>query len=122
MRLAIFTAAALALTVTAANADQFAGFYGNTLHIKNADGRMSTVLVNADGTWSQQMADGKSARGTYAWKDDTHFCITVVEPAPKPGEQAVQECHEITGNHKPGDTWTMTDPNGNAEMSLTAGR
>lgn len=121
--IAIFSGIAFALTATAAFAgDQFAGMYGNTLHIKDSDGRESNVLVNADHTWSQAMGDGKSAHGTYAWTDETHFCITVVDPPAKPGEQPQKECHEISGDHKVGDTWTMTDEHGTATMSITAGR
>jgi hypothetical protein len=123
MKLAIYAGLALALATTAAYADPFAGFYGNTLNIKDADGTASTVWVNADMTWEQHQPDGKISRGTWAMKDDTHFCIVVTEPAPKPGEQPATECHEMTGDHKVGDTWTMTDHDGNTStMSLAGGR
>jgi hypothetical protein len=124
MKLAIFAGLALAFTTAAALAgDQFAGMYGNTLVIKDTDGTTSRVYINADKTWEQRMADGKTARGTYSWKDETHFCIVVVEPPAKPGEQAHTECHEISGDHKVGDTWTMTGNDGKpTELSIVAGR
>ena len=117
----IFMGAAFALAASAAFAgDQFAGMYGNTLNIKDSKGGTATVFVNADHTWEQHR-EGHTVRGTYSWKDDTHFCAVVTDPAPKPNENT-EECHEISGDHKPGDTWTMTDDNGTATMSITAGR
>jgi hypothetical protein len=123
MRLAILAGVTLAFTTAAALADQFEGMYGNTVHQKDAKGRTSVIYVNRDGTWEQRTPDGKVMRGTFRWKDDTHFCIVVTEPAPKPGEQARENCdNEITGNHKVGDTWTMTDEDGTTTLSITAGR
>jgi hypothetical protein len=124
MRLILCAGAAFALTTAAAFAgDQFAGMYGNTVIVKDSDGTESRVFINPDKTWEQRMADGKTARGTYMWRDETHFCITVTEPAPKPGEQAEQECHEMTGDHKVGDTWTMTSDDGDkTTLSIVAGR
>jgi hypothetical protein len=123
MKLAIFAGLALALTTSVAFADQFEGMYGNTVVQKRPDGSTSRIHVNRDGTWEQFQGDKRVGRGTFTWKDDTHFCIKVVEPAPKPGEEANQECNEITGNHKVGDTWTMTDDKGGTTtLSITAGR
>ena len=121
MKLVLCAGLALAFSTVAAFADQFAGMYGNTVHQKQADGSESTIYVNADHTWEQHRG-GKTARGTYSWKDDTHFCIVVTEPAPKPGEDSKPECNEITGDHKVGDTWTVTDEHGTTTLSITAGR
>ena len=121
MKLALCAGLALALSTAAAYADQFAGMYGNTVNIKHADGSTGTVYVNEDRTWEMHR-DGKTIRGTYEWKDDTHFCLTVVDPAPKPDENG-QECDEISGDHKVGDTWTDTDDKGNVtSFTITAGR
>jgi hypothetical protein len=122
MRLAILAGVTLALSTAVTFADQFEGMYGNTIIQKRPDGSTSRIYVNRDGTWEQRTADGKVGRGTFTWKDDTHFCIKVVEPAPKPGEQAHEECNEITGNHKVGDTWTMSDDDGTTTLSIVAGR
>lgn len=122
MKLVLCTGLALVFTTGVALADQFAGMYGNTVHQTAADGKTSIIYVNADGTWEQRR-DGKVVRGTYTWKDDTHFCIVVTEPAPEAGKPAEQDCeNEVTGNHKAGDTWTMTDKDGTTTLSITAGR
>jgi hypothetical protein len=124
MKLAILAGVTLAFTTVAAFAgDQFAGMYGNTVIVKDDDGSTSRVYINPDKTWEQRMANGKVARGTYSWRDATHFCIVVTEPAPKPGEAADTECHEMTGDHKVGDTWTMKSDDGDlTELSIVAGR
>ena len=122
MNLVLCTGVALVLSTTIALADQFAGMYGNTVHQTQADGKTSIIYVNADGTWEQRR-DGKTMRGTYTWKDDTHFCIKVTEPAPEPGKPAEESCdNQIDGNHKVGDTWTDTDEHGTTTLSITAGR
>jgi hypothetical protein len=115
-------AALAALFVTAANADQFDGIYGNTVNITRPDGSKVVVFVNRDKTWEQRTADGKVARGTFTWKDDTHVCFTMTDPKPDKPEEA-ESCDEITGNHKAGDTWTETDSKGGTTtISITAGR
>jgi hypothetical protein len=121
MKHVIYAAALLALSATAAMADQFAGIYGNTVNITRADGSKVIVYVNADKTWEQHAADGKVMRGTFEWKDDTHVCFTVTDPKPEKPEPCEPE--EITGDHKAGDTWTETDDKGNkTTIAITAGR
>jgi hypothetical protein len=122
MKRRLYAGLVLALVTTAAYADQFAGYYGNTVSIKHPGGATSTVFVNVDKTWEHRTPDGKTYRGTYAWKDDTHVCLTLVDPPPAPGEDA-QECHEVTGDHKLGDTWTDSDGKGHTTtFTITAGR
>jgi hypothetical protein len=123
MKLAISAGIVLALSTAAAFAgDQFAGMYGNTVIVKDGDGT-SRVFINPDKTWEQRSADGKVARGTYSWRDETHFCIVVVEPKGKPGEPPQTECHEMSGDHKVGDTWVMTSDDGDkTTLSIVAGR
>jgi hypothetical protein len=122
MKHVIYAAALLALTATAALADQFDGIYGNTVTITRPDGSKSTVYVNADKTWEQRTADGKVYKGTWVWKDDTHACFTQVEPASTKPDDATS-CDEITGNHKAGDTWTESDDKGHTTtIAITAGR
>ena len=114
-------ALALALMCGTAYADQFAGMYSNTLTVTHADGVKSTVFINADHTWEQHQ-QGATVRGTYVWKDATHYCMTITDPKP-PSDVDPTECEEMTGDHKPGDTWTITDGTGlRATLSITAGR
>ena len=122
MKTVLLGAGLAALLATAAYADQFAGVYGNTVHITPAGGQAATVYVNADKTWEQHTADGKVYKGTWTWKDDTHACFTQVDPAPAKPDEATS-CDEITGDHKAGDTWTESDGKGHTTtISITAGR
>ena len=121
MKRVILGAALAALMATAAYADQFAGIYGNTVTVTHPDGSVTTAYVNPDKTWEQHSADGKTMRGTYEWKDDTHVCFTVTDPKPEKPEECKPQ--EITGNHKAGDTWVDTDDKGNkTTIAITAGR
>jgi hypothetical protein len=114
-------AAVLGLS-TAAQADPFAVAYGNTVTQTLPNGAKIVVYVNADKTWEQHTPDGKVMKGTYNWKDDTHACFTVVDPAPADPSKATN-CVAITGNHQVGDTWTDTTPDGTKITStITAGR
>jgi hypothetical protein len=121
MKLVLCAGAALAFATTAAfAADQFAGMYGNTLNLKNSDGSTMAIYINADHTWEQHAPDGKIVRGTYSWTDETHFCAVMTDPAPGPDDKP--DCHEMSGNHKPGDSWTMTEGDDTTTMSITPGR
>jgi hypothetical protein len=122
MKRILLAAAALALSVGAAQADPFATAYGNTVTNTGPDGKKTVIYVNADKTWEQHRSDGTVMKGTYTWQDDTHACFTLVDPAPKDPSKATN-CDEIKGDHKVGDTWTETDPQGQTyTMSITAGR
>ena len=114
--------AAVLLSTAAAQADDlFAVAYGNTV-TQVYNGKTTTIYVNPDKTWEQH-ADGKTVKGTYAWKDDKNVCFTVTDPAPTDPSKATM-CNSIEGNHKVGDSWTETLPNnqGSIAMSITAGR
>jgi hypothetical protein len=120
-RIILAAAAVVALSTSAFAADQFAGAYGNTVTQTLPDGTKITVYVNADGTWQQTMG-GKTAKGTYVWKDATHACFTQTDPAPT-NPKMNGNCTEITGEHKVGDSWTVPTPDGKSvSMTITAGR
>jgi hypothetical protein len=121
MKRVLLAAAAIIAISTAAQADPFASAYGNTVTQTMADGSKFVIFVNPDKTWESRVA-GKVSKGTYSWKDDTHACFTTVDPAPADPAKATG-CAEIKGDHKLGDTWTETSPDGKAmTMSITAGR
>lgn len=117
-------AAAVAAVLAVANgaqADHFSGIYGNTVTRTMADGTKVTIYVNEDKTWEQHVG-AAVMKGTYAWKDDTHACFTVLDPAPKDPSMATN-CIEIKDDHKAGDTWTEPGPGGHdMTTSITAGR
>jgi len=113
---------AVVLSAAAAQAgDRFAVAYGNTVTRTNPDGSKTVIYVNADKTWEQHMGS-MVVKGTYEWKDDAHACFTQVSPAPQDAAHAT-DCSEIKDEHKVGDTWTETAPNGQSyTMAITAGR
>jgi len=120
-RIILAAAAVFALSTPVFAADQFAGAYGNTVTQTLPDGTKIVIYVNADGTW-QSTAGGKTAKGTYAWKDETHACFTQTDPAPTDPKMNGR-CTEITGDHKVGDSWTVNTPDGKAiSVAITAGR
>ncbi|HEY0300255.1 MAG TPA: hypothetical protein VGC36_02915 [Rhizomicrobium sp.] len=122
MKRIILAAAAAALLSTGAQAaDLFAAAYGNTVTQTFPDGTKIVIFVNPDATWQQTIGD-KTAKGTYAWKDAANVCFTVTDPAPADPAKATI-CNEIKGDHKVGETWTETTPDGKAiTMTITAGR
>ncbi len=122
-RIILAAAAATVLFSTAAlAADPFAVAYGNTVTQTMPSGAKMTIYVNPDKTWQQMMGD-KTVKGTYAWKDDTHVCFTVIDPVPTDPSKATF-CNEIKGDHKVGDTWTETTPDGKTQITvaITPGR
>jgi len=121
-RIALGLAAILLSTAAAQAGDLFAVAYGNTVTQTGPDGSKTVIYVNADKTWEQHRGD-KVVKGTYSWKDDSHACFTVTDPAPADPSKATN-CNEIKGDHKVGDTWneTMEDGKTQITMSITAGR
>jgi hypothetical protein len=120
-RIILAAAAGIFITSAAQAADPFAAAYGNTVTQTLPDGSKMITYVNPDKTWEQRMG-GKVYKGTYSWKDDTHACFTLTDPAPTDPSKATN-CNEIKGDHKLGDTWTDTAPDGRAiTMAITPGR
>jgi opacity protein-like surface antigen len=120
-RIILAAIAAIAVASPALAADPFAPAYGNTVTQTLPDGNKIVIYVNEDKTWEQHVG-GKVLKGTYAWKDDTHVCFTLTDPVPTDPSKATN-CNEIKGDHKVGDTWTETLPNGGSmTMAITAGR
>jgi hypothetical protein len=121
MKRFVLAAAAVLMSAGIAHADPFAGMYGNTVTLTAPDSTKSTAYVNADMTWEQHMASGAVLQGTYAWKDANTVCFTLTDPPPKPGD--VPNCSPVPSDHKAGDTWTQSDPDGKPiTYSITAGR
>jgi opacity protein-like surface antigen len=120
-RILLAAAAVLAISTSAYAADPFAVAYGNTVTQAFADGSKMTTFVNPDMTW-QQTRGGATFKGTYAWKDATHVCFTVTDPAPADPSKATG-CNEIKGDHKVGESWTENGMDGKPiTMTITAGR
>ncbi|HEY4942565.1 MAG TPA: hypothetical protein VII56_14145 [Rhizomicrobium sp.] len=122
MKRIILAAAACIAISTGAQANPFDAAYGNTVTQTLPDGTKFVIYVNPDKTWESRVG-GKSTKGTFVWKDDTHACFTQTDPAPADPAKATN-CNEIKGEHKVGDTWTETMPDGKTviTMTITAGR
>ncbi len=116
-RILLAAVAAVAISSAAQAADQFAGAYGNTVTQTLHDGTKFIVYVNPDKTW-ESISGGKTTKGTYSWKDDTHACFTRTDPVPADPAKAT-DCTEIKGDHKLGDTWTETTPDGKTTITMT---
>lgn len=119
-RIILAAAATLVVSTAALAGDPFAVAYGNTVTQTLSNGTKIVVYVNADKTWQQMMGD-KTTKGTYAWQDATHVCFTMTDPEPADPSKATF-CNEIKGDHKVGDTWTETTPQGTITMAISAGR
>ena len=121
-RIILATAATVLFSTAALADDPFAVAYGNTVTQTLPDGTKFTIYVNPDKTWEQSVG-GKTVKGTYAWKDGTNVCFTVTDPVPADPSKATF-CNEIKGDHKVGDTWTETAPDGKTAITIaiTAGR
>lgn len=114
MRVLISTIVAVFAFTGAAWADPFANFYGNTMSIENPAGTR-TVLINEDGTYTNNLGDGTSADGTWAM-DGGNACFT------QTGADAPPYCVEAV-SREVGDSWGLTAPDGTAETAtLVAGR
>ena len=116
----LFAAVAALAVAAAAQADPLAGAYGNTVVRTMPDGTKATTYFNADKTWEEHNG-AVTTKGTFAMKDDTHVCMTQTDPAPADPAKATT-CNEAA-DHKVGDTWTGTTPDGKpVSLTITAGR
>ena len=115
----LFAAAAAFAVASAAQADPFAGAYGNTINVTQPDGSKGTAYFNPDKTFEEHR-DGKVIKGTFEVNGDT-VCKNILDPVPtNPGMAKI--CSKAA-DHKVGDTWTEATPDGKTiTLSITAGR
>jgi hypothetical protein len=122
MKSLILGLAAAAIVAPAALADPLAGLYGNTATSTAPNGKTTLYFFNADGTFENRFASGRSIKGTFKWKDAQTACFTVIDPAPAKGEDATN-CKAFPVAHHIGDTWTETDSEGVVyQNAVKAGR
>jgi len=119
---ALAAALAIALTVAAPaqaqDARPFAGYFGNTLISKHADGVEHRVWLNPDDSFSIRH-DGKVIMsGTYALVDGKICLSTAGAPA-----DAKPTCLPARPASKVGDTWPSVGPSNQPEThTIVAGR
>ena len=120
MKRLLLATALVAFSTGAAFADNFAGFYGNTVVQTAPDGKVTKTKVKADKTYSNVNPDGSASNGTWAWKDETNACFTQVAPPP-PASQA-PACYKVDP-YKVGDKWDVVLPEGKGtiKFELVAG-
>jgi Tfp pilus assembly protein PilV len=98
-RILIATALVVA-SAGAAMADNFAGYYGNTVVQTAPDGKVTKSKVNADKTYSSVNPDGSTVQ---------------TSPAPAAGQGPV--CYKIDPR-KVGDKWEVATPDGKASVKF----
>ncbi len=118
----IVTLAVAALSACAfgssALAGDMSGYFGNTVSCKYANGDITKVVVNQDGTFTVTPTGHPQSSGN--WKDDgANVCYNQTNPAPTPDMKTV--CNS-SQPRKVGDSWAVTDPfGGQCTATLTAG-
>jgi hypothetical protein len=115
MKRILLATALVAFSAGAAMADNFAGYYGNTVVQTAPDGKVTKSKVNADKTYTAVQPDGSNASGTWAWKDATEACFTQTSPAPAAGQAPA--CYKIEPK-KAGDKWEVATPDGKAKIKI----
>jgi len=115
MKRILLATALVAFSAGAAMADNFAGYYGNTVVQTAPDGKVTKSKVNADKTYTAVQPDGSNASGTWAWKDATEACFTQTSPAPAAGQGPA--CYKIEPK-KAGDKWEVPTPDGKAKIKI----
>jgi len=103
-------AAVLALSAGVAFAGSMDVRFTNTVKLTAADGTSTSLLYNADGTFTATGAQAGS--GTWVLEGE-NICIT-----PAGGEK---QCGPLKGE-KVGDTWEIDTPNGKLTGEIVAGR
>lgn len=112
------TLATLALAPSAFAGDM-SGYFGNTVLCKYANGDMTRVYAQKDGTFTVVPTGHPQSSGQ--WVDDgTTVCYNQTTPLPGPNEKPV--CNSSQAR-KIGDSWPVTDPfGGTCTATLVAGK
>jgi hypothetical protein len=120
MKTSMFAGLVAAIAVSSsALAGDMSGYYGNTVSCKYANGDVTKVTLEPNGTFTVVPTGHPTSTGK--WVDDGKtVCYTQTNPAPGPNDKPV--CNS-SDPKKVGDTWAVTDPfGGQCTATLTAGR
>jgi hypothetical protein len=116
-KLALGLIAAVAMTGAAFASDPMASRYENTVVLTDANGAVTKVHYNKDGTMTTILPDGAKGTGKWAMKDGK-LCVTL-DQGPTAGKET---CNPFV-ERKVGDAWEATMADGSkAKVSLVAGR
>jgi len=98
-------------------ADPMQTRYDNTVTLTAANGQVTKLYYNKDGTMTTLLPDGTKGTGKWAVKDGK-LCVTL-DAGPTAGKES---CNPLV-EHKVGDTWEVTLADGTkAKVALVAGR
>lgn len=101
----------------AAFAGDLSGVFGNTVTITDANGAITSVLINEDKTYTVKTPDGAEVPGTWEVADG-QACFNSADAEGNP----VQTCSADIVGKGVGDSWTATDDNGEATVTVVEGR
>jgi hypothetical protein len=120
MKRILLATALVAFSAGSALADNFAGYYGNTVVVTAPDGKVSKTKVKADKTFETTNADGTKTTGTWAWSTAPEACFTQVTPPPAADQKPI--CVKVDV-HKVGDKWETKSADGKSvtKYELIAG-
>lgn len=110
-------AAAMLAGAAIAAADPMESRYDNTVTLTTADGAVTKIHYNKDGTMATVQPDGSKGTGKWAMKDGK-LCVTL-DQGPTAGKEG---CNPFV-ERKVGDSWEVTLADGTkAKAALVAGR
>ena len=116
-KLALGLIAAAMIAGTAMASDLMAGRYENTVTLTAADGKVTKLHYNKDGTMAITNPDGTKGTGKWAVTDGK-LCVTL-DQGPTAGKENCNPAVE----RKVGDTWDVKLADGStAKAALVAGR
>jgi hypothetical protein len=95
--------------VTLAQADTMEESFGNTVLVTNDRGESTKFWMKADGTYTMAGPNGEAGTGKWTIRGDKVCSIPDVAAGAPP---AAESCSDYQPNHKVGDKWTQSDPNG----------
>ena len=101
----------------AAFAGDLSGIFGNTVTITDANGAITSVLINEDKTYTVKTPDGAEVPGTWEVADG-QACFNAADADGNP----TQTCSADILGKGVGDTWTATDDNGESSVAVVEGR
>jgi hypothetical protein len=118
---AIWMAATAAVFLAApAFAGTMESTYGNTVIVTNGKGEVTTLLFEADGSYTAKGADGAAVQGKWAIKEGK-YCATPNAVAGQP--EPTEACSEFVDGKNVGDSWTQKGIDGtDITVEIKAGR
>ncbi len=115
----VFTGALVGLFALSgtALAGDLSGIFGNTIVITDANGAITSVLINEDNTYTAKTPDGTEVPGTWEVAEG-QACFNSADAEGNP----VQTCSADILGKGPGDSWTASGENGDSTVTVVEGQ